>query len=304
MNDNKPQMVPGFNHNVKHMDKVYHVQTEDSGVANPHIITHLFVGGNILATKKTSYADIVQANNLHEVVKELMQEQHKAMLRNLINGVYDEVLEGGRPGATPPAGVALAPVFRAPSEEQPSTVQIPQVLTEPKPRESTASTGDFSRARTQPSMPAVVEQKFPAATETPPLAAMGVTPKPLAKEVPKVEPPVPRPPPAPTPRESVSTGEFTEGRRLITKTRIYVPEQPQTEVVPLMRRATARVTVRPKAGQPAIMPPEVLAAQNLSNKPKPKDTSGPTIFGEDLITEKSLDEVIIGYLSGDGEDGG
>ena len=155
-------------------------------------------------------------------------------------------------------------------------------------------------------MPVVVPQKFPAAAETPPLAAMGVTPKPMAKEVPKVEPPVPRPPPSPipAPRKPVSTGEFTEGRRPVTKTRIYVPEQPQTETVPLMQRATARVTVRPKAGQPAVMPPEVLAAQKLSNKPKPKDTSGPTIFGEDLITEKSLDEVIIGYLSGDGEDGG
>ena len=52
------------------------------------------------------------------------------------------------------------------------------------------------------------------------------------------------------------------------------------------------------------LPPEVVAAQELSSKPKPKDTTGPTIFGEDLITEKSLDEVILGYLSGDGEDGG
>src|SRR4051812_49112146 len=81
--------VTGFNHNIKHKGKVYHVQTEDSGVNNPHIITHLFVGGNILASKKTSYADILNAENLSEVVRELMEEQHKEMLRNLINGVYD-----------------------------------------------------------------------------------------------------------------------------------------------------------------------------------------------------------------------
>ena len=81
--------VTGFNHNIKHKGKVYHVQTEDSGVNNPHIITHLFVGGNILASKKTSYADILNAENLAEVVRELMEEQHKEMLRNLINGVYD-----------------------------------------------------------------------------------------------------------------------------------------------------------------------------------------------------------------------
>jgi hypothetical protein len=49
------------------------------------------VGGNILASKKTSYADIVGAENLAQVVRELMEEQHKEMLRNLINGVYDDI---------------------------------------------------------------------------------------------------------------------------------------------------------------------------------------------------------------------
>src|SRR5512136_1630804 len=85
------KMVVGFNHNIKHKGKAYHIQTEDSGLENPHIITHLFVGGNILASKKTSYADITGAENLAQVVRELMEEQHKEMLRNLINGVYDDV---------------------------------------------------------------------------------------------------------------------------------------------------------------------------------------------------------------------
>src|SRR5688572_21632194 len=87
--------LTGFNHNIKHKGRVFHVQTEDSGVNNPHIITHLFVGGNILASKKTSYADILNAENLPEVVRELMEEQHKEMLRNLINGVYDNIESGG-----------------------------------------------------------------------------------------------------------------------------------------------------------------------------------------------------------------
>jgi hypothetical protein len=85
------KMAVGFNHNIKHKGKMYHIQTEDSGLENPHIITHLFVGGNILASKKTSYADIVAAENLAQVVRELMEEQHKEMLRNLINGVYDDI---------------------------------------------------------------------------------------------------------------------------------------------------------------------------------------------------------------------
>jgi hypothetical protein len=89
--ESNKKMVVGFNHNIKHRGKMYHIQTEDSGLENPHIITHLFVGGNILASKKTSYADIVGAENLAQVVRELMEEQHKEMLRNLINGVYDDI---------------------------------------------------------------------------------------------------------------------------------------------------------------------------------------------------------------------
>jgi hypothetical protein len=91
MSGEAKKMVVGFNHNIKHRGKMYHIQTEDSGLENPHIITHLFVGGNILASKKTSYADIVGAENLAQVVRELMEEQHKEMLRNLINGVYDDI---------------------------------------------------------------------------------------------------------------------------------------------------------------------------------------------------------------------
>src|SRR3990172_914606 len=87
------QMVPGFNHNVKHRGTAYHVQTEDSGLGNPHVITHLFVGGNIIASKKTSYADLVGVKDLPQLVRELMEEQHKDMLRNLVNGVYDEADE-------------------------------------------------------------------------------------------------------------------------------------------------------------------------------------------------------------------
>ena len=61
--------VNGFNHNITHAGRVFHVQTEDSGVNNPNITTHLFVGGNILASKRTSYAELVKAENLHELVR-------------------------------------------------------------------------------------------------------------------------------------------------------------------------------------------------------------------------------------------
>ena len=168
--------VTGFNHNIKYKGRVYHVQTEDSGVNNPHIITHLFVGGNILASKKTSYADILNAESLAEVVRELMEEQHKEMLRNLINGVYDGYETGVR-------------------HYQP---------------------GQLGTAEDAPH---------------------------------------------------------------------------------------ARPQAAPKAPPPAVpashLPPEIAAARALQVQPKINDVGVETLFGEDLISEKSLDEVILSYLAGE-----
>jgi hypothetical protein len=83
-------MVLGFNHNLMYKGEVFHVQTEDSGIANPHIITLLYRGGVIICSKKTSYSDILKIENLEVVVEELMKEQHKDMMRRLKAGELDE----------------------------------------------------------------------------------------------------------------------------------------------------------------------------------------------------------------------
>lgn len=83
-------MVLGFNHNLMYKGEVFHVQTEDSGVSNPHIITLLYRGGVIISSKKTSYSDILKIENLDVVVEELMKEQHKDMMRRLKAGEFDD----------------------------------------------------------------------------------------------------------------------------------------------------------------------------------------------------------------------
>jgi len=185
------KMVVGFNHNIKHKGKMYHIQTEDSGLENPHIITHLFVGGNILASKKTSYADIVGADNLAQVVRELMEEQHKEMLRNLINGVYDDI---------DAANAQQAQVF------QPGEIKA-----------------DGRTVQMQPGMTAVPRSPAPA------------------------------------------------------------PAAPVRAAAPPQARS---------------LPPEVMAARQ---EPAPvlRNDGAETLFGEDLISEKSLDEVILSYLAED-----
>ncbi|MBW2280390.1 MAG: hypothetical protein JRG82_06570 [Deltaproteobacteria bacterium] len=83
-------MIGGFNTNVRYKGRMFHVQTEDSGKANPKIITLLYDGGVILYSKKMDYAQHVESDGLPEVVRELMELQHRQMLRSLKNGELDE----------------------------------------------------------------------------------------------------------------------------------------------------------------------------------------------------------------------
>ena len=80
----------GFNNNVRHKGRVFHIQTEDSGVKHPHIITHLFAdGGRILKTTKTSYAELLEDPGMAEKVRAMMQEQHKTMFVSLRDGSFE-----------------------------------------------------------------------------------------------------------------------------------------------------------------------------------------------------------------------
>jgi hypothetical protein len=108
--------VLGYNTNVRHKGKLYHIQTEDSGVDHPHVITHLFAdGGRIVASKKTSYAERVGSEGLPDIVKKLMQAQHKAMFIALRDGAYDE--DGPHDAAHDQTGThAIAPTSAKPHE--------------------------------------------------------------------------------------------------------------------------------------------------------------------------------------------
>ena len=125
-------MRVGFNHNIMYKGEVFHIQTEDSGIGNPHIITLLYRGGTIISSKKISYADIIKIENLEQVVEELMKEQHKDMLRGLKAGQFDERAFGTRPAPavqeteetkTPPGPPPEPPRPQLPPRENPRQTQ-------------------------------------------------------------------------------------------------------------------------------------------------------------------------------------
>lgn len=81
----------GYNTNVRHLGKLYHIQTEDSGTDHAHIFTHLFAdGGRIIASKKTTYRQHLASSEFPDLVKRLMRESHKAMFIALRDGLFDE----------------------------------------------------------------------------------------------------------------------------------------------------------------------------------------------------------------------
>jgi hypothetical protein len=79
-------VITGFNTDVRHRGLVYHVQTEDKGRENPLIETLIYKGGEILASRRLPYADIVSGPDTEKAIGRLMEEQHKAMILEVKKG--------------------------------------------------------------------------------------------------------------------------------------------------------------------------------------------------------------------------
>jgi hypothetical protein len=153
----KRSPILGYNHNVRYRGLVFHVQTEDSGVLSPHLFTHLFHGGVIVSTRKLVY----DAGSNEEVIKTLMQAQHKAVLKELKKGLFDDKIDlylGGTPGLLPSAAPSTPAVPRPPV--------VPEPAVSTKPTESELS---MSRAKTEADPPPVLALKpTDLAVKTPP----------------------------------------------------------------------------------------------------------------------------------------
>ena len=232
----------GFNNNVKHRGRLFHIQTEDSGVRHPHVITHLFMdGGRILKTVKTSYAQHIGSDRLSEVVRDLMKEQHKMMFIALRGGQFDYVLD--------------------PDDEPPV---------------SRAGGNSTSRDSFQPSPSVKSDDLGPGLAKG--AAAEARSPQ--------------EPPPVPTARSNQrrSAPEFFAGPPITDVASVNVVPAPPNPPAPPTKKEPRE---KPASGRYGASRP---AAIFTSGRPS---EAGGSIFGDDLISEKSLDEVILSYLSDD-----
>lgn len=152
-----PSPQVGFNTNVRHKNRVFHLQTEDSGLARPHVITHLFMdGGRILKSEKRSYAEHVGREGCAATVRQLMKEQHRALFIALREGQFDGLIEGSTealPEATPSTkttgDLARAAVERS-SHAVTSASGGPPALESASPRDRAAGSYSHVVGRSSP----------------------------------------------------------------------------------------------------------------------------------------------------------
>jgi hypothetical protein len=307
--------VLGYNHNVRYAQRLWHVQTEDSGVHNPHIFTHLFHDGTILATKRLDYDPTSDVG----VVQKLMQAQHKAMLRDLKQGAFDDKI----------ARFFGQPVVRERGDqtEKTSTRDMTSGEFDAEPRtdpsippevsaEAVRLSAELNKAKTDPSRPPVMAPPAPVLPGTRAAPASPTRPVPLTPSRPNLTPSRPSvpvaasrspsvaPPPARPPVSGVG------GRRPAPPTagaaHSYGGGKPTAEGVVVARPA---VIVGGEVGGGTPRSPMSVPRQARHTPPPPGPAPPPqppsktpttdNIFGGDLISEKSLDEVILAYLSED-----
>jgi hypothetical protein len=89
-------MITGFNTYVDHEGRVFHVQTEDKGLDNPILESLIYSRGQIVESRRTSYADLtIDGGDPEPEIQARMELQHQAMIREIRNGKFDP--EGPKP---------------------------------------------------------------------------------------------------------------------------------------------------------------------------------------------------------------
>jgi len=81
-------VITGYNTDVKHRDRVFHIQTEDRGDRQPYVESFVYVGGEILGGKRTLYPEALRDGGDERAVRELMEQQH----RSLIAAIREEMV--------------------------------------------------------------------------------------------------------------------------------------------------------------------------------------------------------------------
>jgi hypothetical protein len=206
-------VITGFNTDIEFDGVVYHVQTEDKGLDTPLILTLVYVGGAILASKRSQYHDLIKAGFDPLVLGERLQRQHTLICAAVKAGRIEDLKRLTPRGDAADEKIASTPVakFKPVARVVPPPVAVetkpPQVETRtpvaeakppqvemrtppPQVRESAAaaSSGDILALDDEPSE-IVQTRSEPARSE--PRRTEQARVEPPRVEPPRIEPPEP-----------------------------------------------------------------------------------------------------------------
>lgn len=85
-------MIIGFNTDIKYRDEVFHIQTEDKGENNPTVETLVYHNGEILLSRRISYAQFRDKPDARKRIKTMMKTQHDQVISELKGGKFLHLL--------------------------------------------------------------------------------------------------------------------------------------------------------------------------------------------------------------------
>jgi hypothetical protein len=89
-------VITGFNTDIEHDGVVYHVQTEDKGLESPLILSLVYVGGAILAAKRSRYEDLIESGGFtEEVLTKRLKRQHQLICAAINAGRIEDLKRMG-----------------------------------------------------------------------------------------------------------------------------------------------------------------------------------------------------------------
>lgn len=135
-------MISGFNTDIAYQGVVYHVQTEDKGLETPLILSLVYTGGQILASKRTPYADLVAAGFDEKILAERLSRQHKLICAAIKMGRIEDLKKLGRPelpALVTPVAPPEPPIYEAEIVPLPAAEVMQAAFPTPAEREKSAS---------------------------------------------------------------------------------------------------------------------------------------------------------------------
>ncbi|MGH9440894.1 MAG: hypothetical protein ACRD16_01330 [Thermoanaerobaculia bacterium] len=117
-------MITGFNTDIKHGNRVFHVQTEDKGTENPFVESLVYVGGEIVASKKTPYSEPEGEGPGPAAIQEMMEAQHRKMIAAVQRGRFDSDTKTSRPSEKSDSFNLHPPASEIPVDIPPGVVVV------------------------------------------------------------------------------------------------------------------------------------------------------------------------------------